>query len=670
MSFSESEKEPFSASESDYEPGNFEDSESSLSGISVQNCSIYVKHNLKFIADDQVEHSPRHENNQSNLIEKRHKRQGRKRFREPEKHMKSIRKRNRNMGREYVNTSNKVVPAKSFHNINCNCRKKCSIRITEDDRKTAFENFWKMGEFSTQNAFLCGLVKKNEVKTHRPRNESRTAKSISNTYYVNTGNTSQNVCKEYFLQTFQISNGRLQRALKRARVSSPGEDLRGKHKPINKTPEEKVQNVFNHINSFPAYTSHYTRSHNPNRKYLDSSLNIRLMYNLYKEQCLQENCNPVSEAIYRNIFHRDFNLHFHTPSKDTCVTCDLLKGKLDCVTDEQQRQDLKTQHELHLRKAEKARQNLTDDRALCIIEKGKVYGFTFDLEKALPYPTLTCSIAYYKRNMYVYNLGIHELGEEENSFMYVWDETTASRGAQEIGSCIRKHILEKARRTSRIIAFSDACGGQNRNYKQCLFWLKLLADSDTLQKIDHKFMVSGHSFLPNDRDFGQIEQYAKNRIKYVPEDWYTIIKKCRSKKPFSVCEMKQTDFHSSKLLEQATTRRNKNEADGPVLWLKIQWLHFKKEEPYKIFYKETLNEEFPFEVINLLPKRKGSPRNFKNIPLEPLYSSPLAVNEKKKKNMEELFQFIPPVYQQYFRDIIGDRNVEDSGPLEQVEEDS
>ncbi|KAK4875952.1 hypothetical protein RN001_012374 [Aquatica leii] len=100
---------------------------------------------------------------------------------------------------------------------------------------------------------------------------------------------------------------------------------------------------------------------------------------------------------------------------------------------------------------------------------------------------------------------------------------------------------------------------------------------------------------------------------------------------------------------------------------------FKKNQPYKIFYKETLNEEFPFEVINLLPNRKGIPTNFKNNPLEPLYESPLPVNKKKKKNMEEFFQFIPPVYQQYFKNIITTtKHVdENSGQLEfDLEEDA
>lgn len=254
--------------------------------------------------------------------------QGRKRFRSPETSIKFIRKRNRNLGKEYVSTSRKNIPGKVFTNTCCNCKKTCSDKIIEIDRRIVFENFWKIGNFSAQNAFLCGLVKHNEIKRHRLRDETKGEKTTSNLYYVNIHNISHNVCKNYFLTTFQISNGRLQRALEHARFSSPGEDLRGKHSPANKTPQEKIQDIHDHINSFPAYQSHYTRSHNPNRRYLDPSLNIRLMYNLYKEKCADENNTPISESIYRNIFHRDFNLHFHVPAKDTCVTCDLFKAKL------------------------------------------------------------------------------------------------------------------------------------------------------------------------------------------------------------------------------------------------------------------------------------------------------------------------------------------------------
>lgn len=186
----------------------------------------------------------------------------------------------------------------------------------------------------------------------------------------------------------------------------------------------------------------------------------------------------------------------------------------------------------------------------------------------------------------------------------------ASRGAQEVGSCVRKHIFTYAKNASHIIAYSDACGGQNRNLKQCLILLKLLTEPELhLETIDHKFMVTGHSFLPN--DFGVIEQYEENRVMYIPDDWYSIIKKCKTRKPFQLCQMKRTDFVSTSLLEKAVTRRKMNCDNEQVSWLKIQWLHFKTSEPYKFFYKETLNECIPFKIMDLHPSnKKGRVTNF------------------------------------------------------------
>lgn len=59
------------------------------------------------------------------------------------------------------------------------------------------------------------------------------------------------------------------------------------------------------------------------------------------------------------------------------------------------------------------------------------------------------------------------------------------------------------------------------------------------------------------------------------------------------------------------------------------------------------------------------PKIFKTIPLERVYKTPLPINENKKKNMEELLQFVPPVNHQYFKSVNGHRNVENNGPLQQ-----
>jgi len=127
-------------------------------------------------------------------------------------------------------------------------------------------------------------------------------------FYLNKGGISIRVCKLLFLRTYAISNGRLDRAL-RAQVKeggSPHMDQRGKHAPGNKTEQAVIDEVKQHIESFPKYRSHYSRQDNPNRKYLSPELSITKMYAMYKASAEK----PVSEWVYRKIFNESFNLSF------------------------------------------------------------------------------------------------------------------------------------------------------------------------------------------------------------------------------------------------------------------------------------------------------------------------------------------------------------------------
>ena len=64
-------------------------------------------------------------------------------------------------------------------------------------------------------------------------------------------------------------------------------------------------------------------------------------------------------------------------------------------------------------------------------------------------------------------------------------------------------------------------------------------------KIYHTFMVSGYSFLHNDRDFGSIETARrKQQHLYVPHQWYNLICTARQKNPFTYCIMERKDFVS------------------------------------------------------------------------------------------------------------------------------
>ena len=92
-------------------------------------------------------------------------------------------------------------------------------------------------------------------------------------------------------------------------VGSPQTDQRGRHEPKNKTPEEDVQFVRAHIQSFPTESSHYCRKDNPNRRYLSSDLTIKKMHDLNMEKCKSESRTPVKENVYREIFNTNSIYH-------------------------------------------------------------------------------------------------------------------------------------------------------------------------------------------------------------------------------------------------------------------------------------------------------------------------------------------------------------------------
>ena len=61
--------------------------------------------------------------------------------------------------------------------------------------------------------------------------------------------------------------------------------------------------------------------------------------------------------------------------------------------------------------------------------------FTFDLQKDLNIPSGENGLFYYTRKLVVYNLTTTNLVNKDG-FWYTWDQTTAKRGANEIGSWI------------------------------------------------------------------------------------------------------------------------------------------------------------------------------------------------------------------------------------------
>lgn len=538
----------------------------------------------------------------------------------------------RDSGKEYVGSKGILKQRKSVKEYYHNCRYECK-NISEEERYKVFKEFWALKSWDLQTSFINGCL-----QTNTPKRSIKNANKHKNVS-ICVKLFGKRVCKLFFLKTLDITVKRYDNVVKRRLLTNTGispKDQRGKHIPSNKTDEAVLQKVINHIDSFPKYSSHYCRAKNPNKKYLNSDLNVRKMYALYCEKCKEEGQTPVKDTFYRNIFNTKFNLSFKKPLTDTCNKCDIFENKIKHGENAKEIEDNKINKELHLRKAEKAIAAKTEAEDYAKENPTTVRSICFDLQKTLPTPVLTCNTVYYARQLWTYNLDIHDLGGNHSS-MFMWHEGEASRGSHEIGSCLLKYVQQLPPSVKHLIAFSDNCGGQNKNQYIARFWMYIVKSSN-IDKVDHKFLIAGHSYMQCDQDFGIIEKTKKNlKYVFVPDDWISAVAAAHRK--FQVVRMSEKDFFS-------TENMNEYLKDGIAGISQFQWLRFTKEEPLTVCYKTSLNEDLKFSKYDMGKPKVGRPNT--TFTLNALHEQPLPITTAKYKDLQSLLKFLPPIHHEFY----------------------
>lgn len=228
-----------------------------------------------------------------------------KRQRCPEKWKQKQRKQNRASGKAYTATTGSVVPAKQV-GPPCACNDKCFDVLGMDYIQTIFDAFYGLASHDKQTQYLADRVSSREVKRSRVKGRPpRVLRTLR--YVIKKDDKETEVCRTAFLNIHAVSEKRVRNAVHKAKSTGTGvvtPDQRGKHVPAGKLDDAKIALVKEHIRSLKTVSSHYTGAHSPNRRYLPSDLNRKLVYQLYKQWVESENKgkeNIVKEWKYLSV---------------------------------------------------------------------------------------------------------------------------------------------------------------------------------------------------------------------------------------------------------------------------------------------------------------------------------------------------------------------------------
>lgn len=630
---------------------------------------------------------------------------GRKRQKNPKRWKANIRKKARAEGVGYRRKSGKLKsPRKAGHR--CHCSKKCFEKVNEEERKHLLLQFNHIGNHSMQNQYLRGLIEATDIKRRGAGGRDGTAKGKPGkrgSSYIYSIITSANrkvpVCRKAFLSIHGIGYTRIKNLRKTAGACKP--DQRGKHgnRP-HKVKTEHLQNVRNHIKSFPRMASHYSRKQNNKKRYLKEGLNVQRMYNLYLEKYeapvfgnwkassqaqLEQREQPtelraaVTYRRYLQVFNTEFNFGFGRPRSDTCARCEQLNLKINASEDAALKEEANEELRLHqiqaeqgyqakARDAERAQQSWKGKRR--IVHDEVTYKsvdatdmITFDLQQNLPTPNLKHNDMFYLRQLWTYNFGVHDCVSGQG-YMFMWHEAMAKRGASEIASCLMTFFQRFRTGARSLVSYSDGCGGQNKNLT-IIGLFSELHFAGVYEVIDHLYLERGHTYLDNDRDFGIIEKRRASAEVYVPRDWYEVVKEAGVAKPFQVVQMEQEDFLDYKAsISNRYALKNKDLAGQKVLLRDVHWLNFgwgpeKTPEgsikmvhhPNEVWIRKTFSASEPWMKVQYV-RRKNPMDNVMTTTPSQLYDGPLPLKPAKVADLKKTAaQHLAPLHRSFYMNL-------------------
>lgn len=135
-----------------------------------------------------------------------------------------------------------------MENVNTDVQQNLTLK-----NKSILKEFWMLTDNEKAN-FYSTTTERNENDRKRTRSENY-RKKYSFKYFLIKDEIKTRVCKQFYLGTLDISQGRIEHYHKKA-VQNDFSDRRGLHTK-RCISEETKSYIRDHINSFPRVPSHY-----------------------------------------------------------------------------------------------------------------------------------------------------------------------------------------------------------------------------------------------------------------------------------------------------------------------------------------------------------------------------------------------------------------------------
>lgn len=493
------------------------------------------------------------------------------------------------------------------------CPKKCFLNISLEKQKKTFTNFWKCGDYQAGNILLSQTLEKKNSEQDYKRSQWKFVFRVENLHF--------DVCRKFICNVFGVGERRIRTIQKIIMNEESFHDTRGTHgNQIVKLTEDVKTLIYEHCICSPHSQSHYGLEHTKLNYFKDPTITLHSLYYSFVDfyaSVTGDTVIPIDESTYSKYFNHYVNFSFGVPRTDVCDVCYAYERHGE-------KKDIYDYHKLQIEQYKEIKKSM--------LATPNALNSEFDFGQNLPLPKIPVNSQFFLRLLWLYIFNVHIHGTER-SYMIHFMEGSLKKGANTVCNLVY-HVIKKEIELNyydKIFLYSDAAGGQNRNYLSMQFFSIV---SVVLQlEIQHLFPVRGHSYCQCDRNFGLYGSKKKMQERIETEEDYVEIIKTSRDPPFEVIDAnkcKVADFESHL------------KADKELQKIKIR-------KVVKIVY-------FPNGQADLYYSYNEKPTTIrleKSIALENLPNAPLAsgvgVTKEKLKDVGNLLQFCTSAGQNYYK---------------------